>query len=190
MRIVLYALAFIANTGMAGEPYMWGVGASAGYALSTNPNQVTLGFAAVAHHHRHLQYALEADVLFGIASVGVRSVASVEAFWPVHPMGISVGGATGVEVQFRKAQTGARQQMRGVPVHLRVGLHGSWDIYRTGVLVYGGPTVPVRVSGSRSETFGTTVPWSFGVVYRVLWGDFTPPRKPKYFDATRPQVDD
>ena len=79
MRIVLFAFALLANTSLAGEPYMWGVGPSLGYALSTHPNQMSFGIAVVAHHHRHLNYGLEADVLLGSAGAGARSVA-VEAF--------------------------------------------------------------------------------------------------------------
>lgn len=190
MKCLIFALVLLSGTADAREPYMWGVGPSAGYAGSSWPDQMSLGLAAVAHHHRHLQYGLEADLGMGGGGLGVQGMFAIETFWPTPPMGFSLGGAVGGDAQFRRLRSGARQRTFGVPIHLRMGLYGSWDIYRVGAVVYAGPSLPVSRTGSEDSSFGPRVPIQFGMKFRVYWGDFTPPRKPRYFDDVRPAVDD
>jgi len=190
MKSVFYALTLITSPAFSAEPYMWGVGPSVGFYGSTGPDQMSVGMSAVAQHKRHLQFVLDADLLVGSTGLGLRSLLAVESVWPTSMVGLSLGGAAGVERQFRRHYTGARQKVTAIPVHLRVGLYGSWDIYRVGMVLYGGPSVPVRTIGSMGGEFGPRIPVQFGTVIRVYWGDFTPPRKPRFFDETGPKVDD
>jgi hypothetical protein len=185
MRLLCALLCLLAGPALAGPAYMWGVGPKGGVRFGAGPVVGQVGGEGVVYLNRTLR--IGGGAIFGLGSdeVQVTALARVETVAAIGIAAFTLGGGLGVGRLWGPAVEGPPLAVTVVPVRLNAGLlvhEGAREWHLRG---YVAGRLPLPTS--RSPAFQRVVA---GLEIAILFGDFTPPRKPSSLDGVPLQVDD
>ena len=190
----LFALLFATSGAYAVDVYMGGYGVKAGLEVAPTLTPVHLGGEASFYWNRNVRSSWMVDMGLGDRRVSIASGLVAEYVGPIGPAAFTAGGGIGYGHEWFWDGVGGRRAVHSIPMrasggflvrdgpreaHLR--LIGEWR-----------PPVVERLRGATAVTpaLGRSTAFSLSVDVTVLFGDFTPRRKPSMFDGKPLPVDD
>ena len=187
-------IAILFSSAEAIDVYMGGFGPRVGVELAPSVTPVRVGGEASLYWNRNLRSSALFDLGFAERRVNITTILITEYLGPIGPTAFSVGGGLGYGHDWYWDGAGARRRMHSLPFRVSTGFLVKDGPREAHLRLVGEWRAPVAqtLRGSTSVTpdlgRGTTL--SFGMELVVLFGDFTPRRKPSRFDGKPLPVDD
>ena len=173
---------------------MWGIGPRLGGVFLGGPLSVIAGGEGTLDLDRNTRLGATAALAMGKQHFGVEVLARAEHVWPMGRWGLTAGGGLGLGEHWYREDAHGRRRVVTLPLRLDVGVSARRGPRQWQMRLYTqyDPVMRQAVNGltSTRQIPGPKVLLAAGIEMSVLFGDFTPPRKPKGMEDGPLPVDD
>ena len=193
MLSLLFLICCTSNA-RAVDVYMGGYGPRLGVHVAPDVMPLRIGGEGSLYWNRHLRSGFMVDLGLDARRVNATALVVTEYVGPIGSVAFTAGGGLGYGHDWYWDGRGARRSVHGLPIRITGGFlvrDGPREVHLRLVGEWRAP-VSEQLRGELSVTpeLGRGRALGLFVEVAVLFGDFTPRRKPSMFDGQPLPVDD